>query len=123
VLYHSLGAFVVLLHLIFIVFALMGGLLVSRWRKLAWLHVPCMGWIALNQCVGWNCPLTVAEKWFNQQAGIGEYHGGFISHYVAPLLGPEGGAAEPLGGVLIIFLNGILYWWTLRMTTKPKQHG
>ena len=93
-LYHSLGAFVVLLHLIFIVFALMGGLLVSRWRTV-WLHVPCMGWIALNQCVGWNCPLTLAEKWFNQQAATGEYHGGFISHYVAPLLGPEAGQQSP----------------------------
>ena len=122
-LYHSLGAFVVLLHLIFIVFALMGGLLVSRWPKLAWLHVPCMGWIALNQCFAWNCPLTLAEKWFNQQAGTGEYDGGFVSHYVRRLLSSEGAAAEPLGGVLILVLNGILYWWTLRMARKPNEHG
>ena len=121
--YHYLGAFVVLLHLIFIVFALMGGLLVSRWHQLAWLHVPCMGWIALNQCFAWNCPLTLAEKWFKQQAGLGGYNGGFVSHYAAPLLGPEGGAAEPLGGVLILVSNGILYWWTLRTAAKSNEHG
>lgn len=121
--YRTLGDFVALLHLTFIVFALTGGLLVSRWRRLAWLHVPCMVWIALNQCFAWNCPLTLAEKWFNQQAGAGEYRGGFISHYVVPLLGPEGGAAEPLGGLLIIALNGILYWWMLQAARKSTQVG
>jgi Protein of Unknown function (DUF2784) len=121
VLYRSLGDFVALLHLTFIVFALTGGVLVSRWHWLAWLHVPCMGWIALNQCFAWSCPLTLAEKWFKQQAGVGEYQGGFVSHYAVPLLGREGEAAEPLGGLLIIALNGILYWWTLKTARKSGR--
>lgn len=120
-LYHYLGDFVALLHFAFIVFALTGGLLVFRWHGLAWLHAPCMGWITLNQRFGWNCPLTLAEKWFEQQAGVGEYQGGFISHYVVPLLGSEGEAAEPLGGLLILSLNAILYWWTLRTARKSSR--
>ena len=120
-LYRSLGDFVALLHFAFIVFALTGGVLVSLWHKVAWLHLPCMGWIALNQCFVWNCPLTLAEEWFNQQAGAGEYRGGFIPPYVVPLLGPEGEAAEPLGGLLIIALNGILYWWILKTARKSGR--
>jgi hypothetical protein len=118
--YSSLANFIVLLHLAFIAFALMGGLLVSRWSSLAWLHVPSVAWIALNQCFGWNCPLTLAERWSRQQAEPGEYEGDFVLHHLAPLLGSDGARAEPVGGLVIILLNGALYFWNAVRSRQEK---
>src|SRR5262245_54917672 len=120
-LYSGLADFVVLLHLAFITFALMGGMLVSRWPSIAWIHVPSVTWIALNQCLGWNCPLTLVEHWSRQRAGSGGYEGTFVLHYLAPALGSDGARAEPLGGLVIILLNGVLYFWIA--ATRRKENG
>jgi hypothetical protein len=119
-LYSGLADFVVLLHLAFIAFALMGGMLVSRWPSIAWIHVPSVAWIALNQSLGWNCPLTLVEHWSRQRAGTGEYEGNFILHYLAPVLGSDGRRAEPLGGLVIILLNGALYFWIAARSRQEK---
>lgn len=42
----------VLLHLAFILFVLFGGLLVLRWRRLLWLHLPVVAWGAAIEFVG-----------------------------------------------------------------------
>ncbi|HYR27859.1 MAG TPA: DUF2784 family protein, partial [Thermoanaerobaculia bacterium] len=61
---YNLGATAIaLLHLAFIVFVLLGGLLVLRWPKLMWLHLPAAIWGVLIEFAGWWCPLT---KWENQ---------------------------------------------------------
>lgn len=60
-LYSGLAKLIVLIHRASLAFALMGGMLVSRWPSLAWIHVPSVAWIALNQCLGWNCPLTLGR--------------------------------------------------------------
>ena len=120
-LYSGLADSIVLLHLAFIAFALMGGMLVSRWPSLAWFHLPSVAWIALNQCLGWNCPLTLVERWFRQKAGTGEYAGDFVLHHLAPLLGSDGARAEPLGGVIIVLLNGALYSWNATRSKKEEK--
>ena len=70
--YRLLADLTVLLHFGFILFALMGGVLVSRWSKLVF---PCMGWIAINQFVAWRCPLTLVEKFFQSPSGNGRVPG------------------------------------------------
>ena len=119
-LYSGLANLIVLFHLAFIAFALMGGMLVSRWPSVAWIHIPSVAWIALNQCLGWNCPLTLVERWSRQQARTGEYEGDFVLHHLAPLLGADGARAEPVGGLVIILLNGALYLWNARRSRQEK---
>lgn len=119
--YRFLADLAVLVHLTFIVFALMGGILVSRWHLLAWLHIPAVAWIALNQCLAWDCPLTLAEKWFRQRVGVNAYREGFVSHYLVQSPGAEDSAAKPMVGLLIIVLNGALYWWIAKSTRKAAQ--
>ncbi|MEN8168435.1 MAG: DUF2784 domain-containing protein, partial [Pseudomonadota bacterium] len=51
----------VVLHLAFILFVMLGGLLVFKWKKAMLLHLPCVVWSALLEFNGWICPLTPLE--------------------------------------------------------------
>ena len=81
---------VVLLHFAFVVFVVLGGFLVVRWRRLAWLHVPCAVWGFLIEVEGWICPLTYLENDLRRRAGQLGYSGSFIEHYLLPVIYPPG---------------------------------
>jgi hypothetical protein len=68
----------------------LGGLLVLRWTRLAWLHIPAAIWGVLIEYAGWICPLTPLENLFRTRGGEAGYSGGFIEHYIQPVLYPAG---------------------------------
>jgi hypothetical protein len=110
-----LADLVVLVHLAFIVFGLLGGLL-TLWK--GWLilcHLPAAVWIALIEFQGWICPLTPLENRLRQAAGEDGYSGGFVEHYVVPLIYPEALTREIqlLLGVLAITVNLAVYGYVL----------
>jgi hypothetical protein len=107
---------VLLLHGLFIVFAVAGGLLVWRWPRLAWLHLPAVAWAVWVEWAGWICPSTPLENAFRRAAGQAGYGGGFIEHYLLGLIYPEGltrGAQIALG-TLVVLLNLVVYGRLLR---------
>jgi hypothetical protein len=113
----------VVLHLAFVLFALLGGLLVYRWPRWAWLHVPAFAWGAVIEFNGWICPLTPLEQRFRAAAGEGGYSGGFVEHYLLPMLYPEGLTREiQLGlGLLVLGVNAVVYGaWLWRMRRKRE---
>jgi uncharacterized membrane protein YhhN len=81
---------IVLLHVAFIVFVAAGGLLVLRWQRLAWFHVPAVLWGALIELMGWICPLTPLENRLRRVAGADAYDGSFIDRYIMPIVYPVG---------------------------------
>ncbi|MEP9317450.1 DUF2784 domain-containing protein [Pseudomonas sp. LABIM340] len=89
-LYRLAADAVVLLHLGFILFVLLGGLLVLRWPRLAWLHVPAAAWGMAVEFLHLYCPLTPLENHFRALAGDSGYSGGFVEHYLIPLIYPAG---------------------------------
>lgn len=101
----------VAIHLVFIAFAIAGGLLVLRRRRVAWLHVPAFAWAALISLFGWYCPLTPLENRFRHAAGQAGYDGGFIEHYLLPIVYPERLTREfQIGlGVGVLALNLAVY--------------
>jgi len=102
---------VVLLHLGFILFAALGGLLALRWRRAPWLHVPTALWGGFVEISGRVCPLTPLENALRRAAGEAGYRGGFIEHYVLPLVYPEGLTREAqlvLAGLLLA-VNAVVY--------------
>ena len=116
-----LADLIVVLHLGFIVFAALGGLLVFKWPRLVWLHLPAVIWAAITEFMGLICPLTPLENWLRQQAGTDPYQSGFISHYLLPLIYPPGLTPSIqwlLGGILVM-LNVLIYAWLY--TYKYKQ--
>ncbi len=117
---------VALLHLAFVLFVVFGGLLVWRWPRLAWLHLPAVAWGALIEFAGWICPLTPLENDLRQVVGASGYAGGFIDHYLLALLYPAGltrGMQWALGaGVLA--LNSVVYGILLvRRARLPERRA
>ena len=78
----------VALHFAFVVFVVFGGLLVLKWSKVAMLHIPCVLWGAFIEFSGRICPLTPLEHRLREAAGETAYSGGFIDHYIVPLVYP-----------------------------------
>jgi Protein of Unknown function (DUF2784) len=96
------------LHALFIAFAVTGGFLALRWRWMPWLHLPCMAWAAAVVGMGWVCPLTPWEQQLRIAAGQRGYDGGFIEHYLLAMIYPDG-LTRPLqiglaGAVIVINL-------------------
>ena len=109
--YRWLGDGVALLHLAFVLFVVLGGFLVLRWPRLAWLHLPAAAWGALIEFGGWICPLTPLENRLRRAAGGSGYEGGFLERYVFGLLYPEGLTRrhQLVLGVLVLLLNSAIY--------------
>lgn len=109
--YRVLADLVLALHLGFVLFVILGGLLVVRWPLLAWVHIPAVVWGVLIEYMGWICPLTPLENSFRVRGGQAGYSGGFIEHYIQPLLYPNGltrGTQLVLGSVVLL-LNVAAY--------------
>ena len=102
---------VLLLHLLFIVFAVLGGLLVLRWPRLAYLHVPALLWGVTVEWMGWICPLTPLENALRMAAGEQGYSGGFIEHYIWPLIYPAGltRGTQIVLGFALLAINAVIY--------------
>ncbi len=108
---NQLGAdLVVVLHLAFILCAVAGGLLVLQWPRLMWLHLPAVAWAAAIELFGWGCPLTVLEN--HWRGADGSYEGGFIAHYLLPVIYPPGltRGMQMMLGVAVVVINLIVYY-------------
>lgn len=112
-LYGMLADLILLSHLAFVVFVAAGALLVLRWPRVAWVHLPCAAWGAFVEFAGWICPLTPLENRLRRIAGEAGYEGGFIEHYVLPTLYPDEltrGVQVTLG-LMVIAVNAAIYAW------------
>jgi hypothetical protein len=109
---YSFAADVLLvLHLVFIVFVMLGGLLLLKWRWLIYLHLPAVAWGILVELLGWLCPLTPLEQHFRMLAGETGYSGGFVQHYLLPIIYPAGLTREVqiLLAIGVISINLVIY--------------
>ena len=118
-----IAVILVLFHLLFIVFVIFGGFLVLRWRIILWLHIPCAIWGVLIEFAGWICPLTPMENHFRQLAGQAGYTGGFIKHYIIPVIYPTALTREIqyILGFGVIAINLIAYGIVIYRIIKNRQ--
>ena len=116
-----LADLVVLIHLAFVLFAVLGALLVVWRRKILWLHIPAAVWAAWIEFSGKICPLTPLETWLRMRGGGSGYAGDFVGHYLMPVLYPAGLTRKVqfiLGGI-VIGVNLIIYGYIL-FNRKPE---
>ena len=104
---------VVLLHLAFIAFAMLGGVLVAWRTRIAWLHLPAAAWGAWIEFSGAICPLTPLENHLRRMAGASGYAGGFVERYLIPIVYPAGltAQAQQSLGALVVAVNLAVYAW------------
>ena len=110
--YRALADLVLVVHLAFVLFVVLGGLLVLRWPWVAALHIPAAIWGVLIEYSGWICPLTPLENSLRRSGGEAGYSGGFIQHYIEPLLYPAAGltrGTQIVLGSLALLVNLAAY--------------
>ena len=110
-LYRLAADSILLLHLAFTIFTVLGGLLVLRRPSLLWAHLAAVLWGVVIELADWLCPLTPLENFLRERGGEKGYAGGFIEHYVARFLYPENLTIELryLLGLGLVAVNLIIY--------------
>jgi hypothetical protein len=113
--YHLLADLVVFVHFLFVLFALLGALLVIRWPKIMWLHLPAALWAAGVEFSGKICPLTPLENWLRLRGGGAGYAGDFIGQYLLWLLYPSGltRGVQIILGAIVVGINIGIYGYVI----------
>ena len=109
----ALADVVVGIHLTFVLFVVLGGLLVIRWPRIAWLHLPAVAWGAWIEVAGWICPLTPLENYLRAQGGGGVYDESFVERYLLPVLYPASLTRELQFALAaaVLAINAVIYGW------------
>ncbi len=123
--YKLLADLVFLVHLAFVLFVVFGAVAVWYRPRLAWLHVPAAAWGALIEFAGWICPLTPWEQSLRALAGEQGFTGGFVEHYLVPVVYPAGLTREIqiVLGVLVLTINSVAYFLILRKLRAVRKDG
>ena len=123
--YRLTADLVLIVHLAFILFVALGGLLVLRRPRLIWLHLPTVVWGALSEFLGVICPLTPLETALRELGGGNGYGGDFILHYITAIIYPSGltrGTQIALGFGALTLNMAIYGYWLLRKRRPRPRH-
>ena len=122
--FNLLADVIVLAHFLFFAFVICGGLLVIRWPRVAFVHLPAAIWGAVVEIFGWVCPLTPLENNFRLLAGNSSYSVDFIARYLIPLIYPGNltTTIQQLFGGMVITVNMIIYTIAVRKHKKVVNH-
>lgn len=115
--------FVILLHMAFILFAVLGAAMAGWWNWIPLVHVPVAAWAIFVELTGRSCPLTYLENYLRIKAGQSGYTESFIEHYLLAIIYPAGLTREiqlVLAGVVIV-INTAIYGWLL--VRRRVSHG
>ncbi len=109
--YKLLADALVVVHFTFVAYVMLGGLLSLRWNRLGWVHIPCVLWVIWVSSSGSICPLTPMENDLRDQAGLQRYEGGFVDHYIMPVLYPSDLTRTMQIGIAVglVVLNTVCY--------------
>ncbi len=121
----ALAFVVIVIHFGFICFVVLGGLVVLRWPRWIWLHLPAAIWGVLIEFAGVRCPLTPLEKWLRSLGGHDVYTGGFIQHYITSIVYPEGLTREMqwVLGAFLVIINSVIYSRVYMQWRRRKMRG
>ena len=124
-LYRIAADALVLLHLLFILYVTIGGFLVFYDKRAALAHLPVVCWGSATEFFGWICPLTPLENRLRILGGQQGYGGGFIEHYLLPVLYPEGltRGLQVVLGVAALGINLAIYGFWLMQRKKHDKNG
>jgi hypothetical protein len=121
--YQTLANVVVVIHLSFVIFVVLGAVL-TLWRRwIIWLHIPAFLWAIRIECTGGICPLTPLENWLRLKGGQGAYEGDFVATYLLPVLYPAGLTrnAQIILAMMAIVINVSIYGTIFYKRSRKKR--
>ena len=117
--YKALATLVLFVHILFIVWVVLGALLARSRPVLQVLHIASLIWGVLAELFV-PCPLTLVENWLEQRAGIEPYQDGFLLHYLDKLVYPELPASVLTAAAVVVCVFNLAYYarlmWSERHT-------
>jgi len=118
--YQLIADSIVVIHGLFVLFVLLGGIVCIFYPKALWVHVPCVFWAIIIELTGWICPLTYLENSIRLKSGGIPYGGDFIVHYLEPVIYPEGLTREVqfLLAAIVFLINAVSYGFLLIRSRK-----
>ena len=87
--YDTAVVFVLALHLAWILWVILGAFWTRGHRWLTAFHIASLVWGIIVETGPWNCPLTLAEQFFQRKAGMAPYRGSFLIHYLGGIVYPN----------------------------------
>jgi hypothetical protein len=95
---------VVVVHLAYLAFLPLGGLLAWRWSRAVWAHLAAVAIGVVSITVGFDCPFTTWEQSLRRRGGQRPYTNGFVDHYLTGRVYPHGyeWAVQLIFGVCIV---------------------
>ena len=125
--YLMLADLLVVVHLLFIIFVILGGLLLMLRGSLVFVHLPAVIWAALISFKGWICPLTPLENYLRGVAGTAGYEQGFVEYYLIPIIYPNNLTSniQIMLGIFVVLINLGIYClvYFKRMTKHGGKRG
>ena len=105
-----------LLHLSFILFVIFGAILILKFKKVIYVHIPAVAWGAYIELSHSICPLTHLENYFLKKAGKDQYSVDFIENYIFKIIYPPALNYEiqTYLGVILIFVNLLIYYYIVK---------
>ena len=120
--YRILADAVIVLHLLFVTFAVAGGFAFIFWRFSPLVHLPVVAWGMVIAFSELSCPLTPLENWLWSHAGANGYEGGFVAHYLGPVVHPVSAnvGLGPAAGIFLVAINVVVY--VLVIVWRRRSH-
>jgi cytochrome c biogenesis protein CcdA len=112
VIWRALARAVAAAHVAYVVFVVLGSVLVLIWPGLLWIHLLAVVWAGLTLMFDFGCPLTPWEKRFWLKGGVEPYEEGFLQHHVLRARFKPGTERRnhAILGALAIAFNAVIYW-------------
>ena len=120
-----LADLVLLVHLGFILFVIFGGIWLWNRPRLAWIHLPSVIWASIVNITRGVCPLTPLENYLRLKGGWAGYEGGFVRHYIAPIVYPDGLTVDVAiaSGIALVVWSVLIYGFVLYRWRRRRTHG
>ena len=120
--YRIFADILVMIHVAFVLYALLGGLLALKWRWTMWLHLPAALWATVVEFANAACPLTTLENTLRAQAHVSVYQTGFMERYILPILYPAALSEniQFILGVIVLIMNVGIYSLVFRQSALNK---
>ncbi|MBU0518629.1 DUF2784 domain-containing protein [bacterium] len=117
-----LADLLLVIHFLFILFIIFGGLLVWKRSWIALLHIPAVLWGGYIDISGGICPLTPLEVQYRIASGQEGYAVSFLEHYLEPVVYLGGSARETVIflGIAVVVWNLVLYLRLIRRFRSRK---